>query len=66
MDKVTHLNSAYSVDPEEVFDLQSRSLEVDVFEDRTSFTEENCFGTAGCFGCAGGCAGSLGTYGCCG
>ena len=66
MDNSTRLISSHSVDSEEMFDLQSRSLEVDVFEDRTSFTVENCFGTAGCFGCAGGCAGSLGTYGCCG
>jgi hypothetical protein len=59
MDQVTHLKSSHSVSSEEVFDLQCRSLEVDVFEDRNSFVPENCFGTASCLGCAG-------TYGCCG
>ncbi|PKL89369.1 MAG: hypothetical protein CVV23_05410 [Ignavibacteriae bacterium HGW-Ignavibacteriae-2] len=48
------------------FDLESKSLDVEQFEDRQNLDlPTDCFGTFGTAGTLGGCAGTAGTFGCC-
>ncbi|MBU1096452.1 MAG: hypothetical protein CVV23_05415 [Ignavibacteriae bacterium HGW-Ignavibacteriae-2] len=48
------------------FDLESKSLEVEQFEDRQNLDlPPDCFGTFGTAACGGGCFGTVGTFGCC-